>query len=89
MNLSANKDNKAFKGSTTVEFSMITPISILTDDKTLNLGEFDKTKKSDFIIWEPHNYVMRPSDVVSNLFKKIPELKIFVKSDDISVATPI
>jgi len=89
MNLTANKANKSFKGHTTVEFSMITPISLLTDDKTLNLGEFDKTKKSDFIIWEPHNYVMRSGDVVSNLFKKIPELKIFVKSDDISVATPI
>jgi len=50
MNLTANKANKNFKGHTTVEFSMIAPISLLTDDKTLNLGEFDKTKKSDFII---------------------------------------
>jgi len=48
MTLTADENNNSFKGATTVVFSMITSIGTLTDYKTLNLGKFDKAKKSDF-----------------------------------------
>jgi predicted phage gp36 major capsid-like protein len=48
MDLDANSRSKTLVGSASVVFSMMTNIGTLNNNKTLNLGEFNKTKKSDF-----------------------------------------